>query len=115
MQDSKAQDGKVQDGKVLWAYAHGTKGAWEAICADLDISVQGESFDEVRGLLEEAVSSYVEDALKESPRDAARLLNRRAPWWLRLRLATRFLGHIGSRRRRQPSELQAGFDIPCHA
>jgi hypothetical protein len=101
--------------RVLWAYAHGTDGSWEATCTDLDISVQGADFEEVRALLAEAVSSYIEDALKETPRDAERLLNRRAPWWVRFRLATRFLGHIGSPHRRQPREFQAGFDIPCHA
>ena len=100
--------------RMLWGYAHGTPGAWEAICVDLDISVQGASFDEVRALLDESVASYVEDAMKEDPKDARRLLNRRAPFWVQLRFAAVFLAHIGSRGGKQ-RELRAGFDIPCPA
>jgi hypothetical protein len=100
--------------KVLWGYAHGRPGAWEAICVDLDIAVQGESFDEVRGVLNEAVVSYIQDALKETPKDRNRLLNRRAPFWVKLKFAAIFIAHISSTRK-NADELQAGFDIPCHA
>lgn len=100
--------------KTLWAYAHGHSDCWEATCPDFDISVEARTFDEARRLLEEAVATYVQDALRETPRNAERLLNRRAPLWLRARLAVTFLRHIGARRR-QPREMQAGFDIPCPA
>lgn len=100
--------------KVLWGYAHGRPGTWEASCVDLDISVQGASFEEVRSLLDEAVVTYVEDALKEAPADRDRLLNRRAPFWVKLKFAALFIAHISSRRS-ATRELQAGFDIQCPA
>lgn len=105
---------RVMETSVLFGYAHGRPGDWEAICIDLDIAVQGADFDEVRGLLIEAVATYAEDARKESPRDARRLLRRRAPWWVQLKFIGLFLGHIASSGRPK-RELQAGFDIPCPA
>jgi hypothetical protein len=102
------------DKRMLWGYAHGRPGAWEAICVDLDIAVQGDSFDEVRSLLTEAVTTYVEDAMKEEPQDARRLLNRRAPFWSQVKFAAVFLAHISSRNRQQ-RECKAGFDILCPA
>lgn len=100
--------------KVFWGYAHGQADAWEAICVDLDLAVQGVSFDEVRGLLNEAVATYAEDARRERPDQARRLLARRAPVWVQLKFAAMFLAHIGLRGSDR-RELQAGFDIPCPA
>lgn len=100
--------------RALWGYAHGRDDRWEAICVDLDISVQGESWDEVKALLDEAVRTYVEDALRESPADRDRLLHRQAPLLERVRLAVLFMVHIVSSRRRR-RDLQASFDIPCPA
>lgn len=100
--------------RVLFGYAHGRPGAWEAICVDLDIAVQGSSFEEVRDLLNEAVASFAEDARRERPRDAERLLRRRAPLWVQLKFVGLFLAHIASRRPAN-RELRAGFDIPCPA
>lgn len=98
----------------LWSYAHGDASGWEAICVDLDIAVQGRSLDEVRGLLAEAVETYVEDAQREAPAAAKRLLNRRAPWSVRVKFALLFLAHILSHGR-PGREQRAGFDIPCPA
>lgn len=99
--------------RVVRAYAHGHDGLWEAICVDLDIAVQGESFEEVRAKLGNAIDGYVEDVKRLSPSDAHRLLNRRAPIWVGLKFALVFLWHSFRAPRR--NELQAGFDIPCHA
>lgn len=109
-----ARKRSAMEGRVLFGYAHGRPGAWEAMCVDLDIAVQGASFDAVRDLLNEAVASYAEDALKEAPRDAERLLRRRAPPWVQLKFVWLFLAHIALRRRAN-RELRAGFDIPCPA
>jgi hypothetical protein len=64
--------------------ARGTQSHWEAICLDFNIAAQGRSLDEVSRLLEEAVTSYMLDALKEAPQDRDRLLRRRAPFSVRL-------------------------------
>ena len=96
-------------------FAHGVPGDWEAVCVDLDIAVQGSSFEEVRDLLDEAVHTYVQDALAEDSKRARALLNRRAPIGLRLRLAASYLAHLIFSRRDSDREYQAGFDLPCHA
>jgi predicted RNase H-like HicB family nuclease len=46
--------------RSLHCYAEGRNGDWEAICLDLDIAVQGGSFEEVFGSLREAISLYLE-------------------------------------------------------
>jgi hypothetical protein len=63
---------------------------WEAMCLDLDIAVQGRSFDEVRSLLGEAVSTYIEDALAEAEPARSQLLARRVPFFVRFLWALRF-------------------------
>ena len=63
---------------------------WEALCLDLDIAVQGRSFDEVRGLLGEAISTYIEDASAEAEPARSRLLARRVPFFVRFLWALRF-------------------------
>lgn len=100
--------------RALLNYAHGREGSWEAICVDLDIAVQGRSFEEVKSLLNDAIRSYVEDALNEAPADQHRLLSRRAPWWERGRLALNYLVR-STFNRRGPGDLQASFDISCPA
>ena len=64
----------------LLCFARGNDRGWEAICVDFDIAVQGGSFDAVRTLLDEAIASYVADAMEETSDVRARLLARRAPW-----------------------------------
>lgn len=100
--------------RVFRCYASGIQGDWEAICVDLDISVQGGSFKEVLDFMGAAVESYVDDALAESPSDAKRLLARRAPWHVRVKLALSSALHI-LRLDRDDDRLTANFDIPCHA
>lgn len=89
-------------------YATGEGGQWEAICVDFDLAVQGGSFEEVLATLQEAVRTYIQDARAESAENARRLLNRRAPWTVRWRLAFDYLAHILGRRDRT---LRYGFDL----
>ena len=67
-------------------YAWGNGGEWEAICVDFDISVQGDSLEEVRRELRDAVETFRDyvDELPASERE--RFLNRKSPLGLRLRL-----------------------------
>lgn len=60
-------------------YAWREGGVWEAICVDLDIAVQGISFDDVYHRLNDAVVDYVETVSDLPEEDRARLLKRRAP------------------------------------
>lgn len=65
--------------RTLHCYASGRDGDWEAICLDLDIAVQGESFEIVQRSLQEAVALYLE-AVADLPADQRRhLLHRPAP------------------------------------
>lgn len=104
----------VVNGRV-WCFARGRPGDWEAICLDFDIAVQGNSFDDVLGRLESAVNSYVEDALAEPPDVARKLLTRRAPLSVRVRLVGSYLLHVVRSWRRRDGDCQAGFDLPCPA
>jgi len=99
--------------KKVQCYAHGSHGSWEAMCVDLDISVQGQSFEEVRALLNEALHSYVQDACAEDRRTAERLLRRRAPVGVRVKLAAAFL--VNAIFDRKDEECRAGFDLACPA
>lgn len=73
----------------LQCFAHGRPGDWEAICTDLDLAVQGTSFEDVQRMLNEAVCSYVEDAMQESEETRRQLLKRRSPWHVRIGLTLR--------------------------
>ena len=57
---------------------------WEASCLDLDIAVEGRTFEEVHELLNYAISSYIEDARREGDAVRKRLLSRQAPLAVRL-------------------------------
>jgi ribosomal protein L39E len=102
------------ENRTLLCIAKGHDGDWEAICLDLDIAVQGKSFAEVQGLLNEAVSTYIEDVAKEDAATRARLLNRRVPLWVRLNYIGRFVWHALAARNRRDG-LQGSFEIPCPA
>jgi predicted RNase H-like HicB family nuclease len=75
--------------RSLHCYAEGREGDWEAICLDLDIAVQGSSFEEVFTSLQEAISLYLESVTDLPPEERRDLLRRPAPLPVRLR----FLAH----------------------
>jgi predicted RNase H-like HicB family nuclease len=75
--------------RSLHCYAEGRDGDWEAICLDLDIAVQGSSFEEVFTSLQEAISLYLESVTDLPPEERRDLLRRPAPFPVRLR----FLAH----------------------
>jgi predicted RNase H-like HicB family nuclease len=105
---------RIMSERVYRCYAFGTNGNWQGICVDLDISVQGSSFREVLDLLDEAITTYVDDALAEGEGISERLLARRAPWHVRVKLAFSSALHI-LRIDRNDDQLTASFDVPCHA
>jgi hypothetical protein len=75
----------------LRCVADGKAGKWEAICLDLDIAVQGASFEEVYRELNAMIATYLETVVTYSPSEQARFLSRRAPLRLRLQFALRYL------------------------
>lgn len=70
---------------LLRCYAEGRPGAWEAICLDFDVAVQGPSFEAVDKDLREAIGLYLEEIADYPAKDRARLLNRKAPLLMRLK------------------------------
>ena len=99
--------------KVLRCYAEGLNGDWEALCLDLDIAVQGSSFEEVFSGLNEAVHVYVGSALELSDSDARRLLDRPAPLHLRFQFFWRSLMDVFNSKGN--GWLRASFTLPCTA
>lgn len=68
-------------------YAWIRSGNWEAICVDYDLTAQGSSLEEVRQELGNAIETFL-SRVKELPEpEQSRLLNRKAPLALRIRLA----------------------------
>ena len=68
-------------------YAYKTGGRWHGICTDLDIAIDGRSYQEIKVSLETCTEMYL-DGIAELQEDERRqFLTRRAPWHIRARLA----------------------------
>lgn len=101
---------------VLLCVAHPSEvGGWEGLCLDFDIAVQGKSFDEVKAHLQHAIVSYVQDAMKEEESQRTRLLNRRAPFLVRLVWGWRFFIATIRDRRDDDNNVAVGFPVSCPA
>jgi len=70
---------------MLRCFAEGGDSGWEASWIDLDISVQGGSFQEVYASLNEAMTMYIESVSELPESERAELLFRRAPLSVRMR------------------------------
>ena len=67
-------------------YAWGTTGEWEAICVDLDLVAQGESLEDVRQQIDDAIDTFISYVAELPPSERAMLLKRKTPLALRLQL-----------------------------
>src|ERR1700733_14605054 len=95
---------KAVASRQLICIAKGRDGLWEAICLDFDIAVAGDSLDDVKGLLYQAVYSYCEDAKREAEPTRSQLLNRRVPFWARLRWTWPFVLAVFFGRKQQDAQ-----------
>lgn len=77
--------------RMLRCCADGRGDKWEAICLDLDIAVQGSSFEEVFASLNEGISLYLETVESLPAEERAHLVERPAPLYLRLKFLIRTL------------------------
>lgn len=77
--------------RTLHCVAEGGQDGWEAICLDLDIAVQGDTFEDAYHSLNEAIDLYVESVADLPEADRRRLLARRVPWNVRAGIALRSL------------------------
>jgi predicted RNase H-like HicB family nuclease len=71
--------------RTLHCYAEGRDADWEAICLDLDIVVQGRSFEEVFASLRDAIALYLETVEDLPAGERRSLLHRSAPLSVRLK------------------------------
>jgi predicted RNase H-like HicB family nuclease len=99
-------DGLRPRAQSLRCYAEGRDGDWQAICLDLDIAVQGSTFQEVLDSLRAAIFLYVESVTDLAPQERQPLLPRPAPLSVRLKflaMALRGLvaGNGGDKQRHQ--------------
>ncbi len=72
---------KVDD-LLLRCYAHDNHDnhdVWVAVCVDLAIAVQADSYDDARALLGLAINDYIKEALSIDKKHAAYLLSRKSP------------------------------------
>lgn len=69
-------------------YAKPEGDQWVALCIDLTLAAQADSFEQAKFKLEQQINHYVHDALTVDREHADELLNRKAP------LANRFEYHM---------------------
>ncbi len=99
--------------RVLRCYAEGRDGEWEAICLDLDIAVQGESFEEVFRSLGDAISLYIESIANLPEAERSAFLDRPAPFSVRLRFLAQALRSM--LRDHGDNDYWHQFTMPCAA
>jgi len=71
--------------RILHCFAGGQDGDWEAICLDVDVAVQGRSFEEVFDGLKEAISLYLQTVADLPPEERPCFLHRPVPFLVRLK------------------------------
>jgi hypothetical protein len=99
---------------TLSCVVRGHTDRWEAFCLDLDLAVQGRSYDQVRDQLLKAIRGYIEAALLEDEQTRDQLLSRRAPLRVRFYWALQlFWATISGRS--PTSDSITGFAVACPA
>ena len=99
--------------RVLRCCAAGHEGGWEAICLDLNIAVQGRSFDDVYHALNESVELYFETVSELSESERRQLLSRSAP--LRVKLKFFWYGLRMLFGNDHDDKFHHQFTVPCAA
>lgn len=107
---------------VLRCYAKRDGDQWVAVCIDLCLAAQSDSFEAARRALDQQIISYVDEALTVDRASAFELLNRKAPlsqraeyWLIRFMHGAHLMRtRIGSAFRTiLPVHVGSGKD--CHA
>ena len=90
---------------------------WHAICTDLDIAADGDSFQDARESLATCIEMYLEGIEELPTREQRRFLTRRAPWYVRTKMTV--LACLDSFRGRnsgfQGFVLQSPTPVPVNA
>jgi len=97
--------------RSLQCIAYRTQDIWRAICLDLEFAVQGDSLNDVRVMLVDAIQSHVEQVMTLDEPARSRLLNRSVPLQVRAKFAIRlFLATLFDRRQ---SKAVIRFPASC--
>ena len=99
--------------KAIWCYAEGRQGRWEAICLDFDLSVQGETFEQVYRDLNQSIEMYMEYVATLPKEERGQFLGRRAPLNLRLKYVWALLW--AAFKSKTNDAERAGFLVRCQA
>jgi hypothetical protein len=78
---------------IIRCYAKHTGNYWVAVCIDLCLAAQADSFEEAKQKLQAQIVAYVEEALTVDRAFAAELLNRKAPIRQRIEYALIVAAH----------------------
>ena len=73
--------------KAFKCYAYRDGRRWSAICTDLDIAVDGKSFEETKESLTTCIELYLDGLDELPPEEQSRFLTRKAPLHVRVKLA----------------------------
>jgi hypothetical protein len=105
----------------LRCYAKQTEGQWVAVCIDLSLAAQDDTYDGARAKLKEQVDDYLDEVVNLHLEHARDLLHRPAPieqrleyQWIRLK---GFLNRpLGEPRTRAPAVREQAFEqLAVHA
>jgi hypothetical protein len=101
----------MKDQMVLFCYAEGSGNAWEAICLNFDIAVQGTSELDVMAKLEAAVTDYFQ-YVKTLPADEQKdFLGRRVPLRIQFSLIGKTL--LAWLLCRRDTKGRHSYSVPC--
>ena len=71
---------------TVTCFAWGHEGIWEALCVDFDLTAHGQSLEEVKCEIQDAIETYVSYVYELPESERSGLLNRKAPRALRWKL-----------------------------
>lgn len=106
-------DGMEMGERKLHCLALGSDGAWEAICLDLDLAVQGRSFEEASAALRQAIDLYLEHVATLPTAERTRFMARRVPLLMRLRFAVKAFALAMTQD--SGERFQHHYTMPCSA
>src|SRR5262245_17857837 len=98
---------------ALRCVAYPYEGRWVGLCLDLDIAVEAESDARVFEVMKAAVNDYVASAMQEAEPVRKRLLQRRAPWYVRWPWAWRIFLATAKADRKRDDAIE--FPVQCLA
>ena len=100
---------------MVLCFAEGRGDSWEALCLDLDLAVQGRSFEEVYQKLNDQISLYLETLADLPAAERDRLLARSVPLWTKICcVAKGFVGLLQRSGSKERHEFTKSLPMAAH-